>query len=334
MKNEAGKPIWWSMPWLFDIVVKSSKRIDRFDYRRPVTLMSELEGDLNRTFEEHFARDTNTSHLGGLRAFCSHVDLSEVKSNLEDCARAQKRLAAADSRYSLILKLIRSADTQVPFVSYFAMQPYLDPTFLRRLCEPIDLLQQAETETGEVRARALVRSVREIAEMLYDPYLRMLWNLSCFATGDRRQEPRDFGDLVKGLSKRLAEYPGLVEKDAGWIRNATAHAQWCYIPSREKLKMWDRSHSVEEIAIDDLSAMANGMFSIAGPTAFALVGLYVFRDICLNTGLLDLAIEVLPEIFSEDQRRRTRAEKVFHEKEKAVFGPLQAFLQSMPRIPK
>lgn len=79
--------------------------------------------DLNRTFEQQFERKEDSGVWNHFRALCCHVSLDEVKSTLEDAARVQKKLATADVRSSMILKLIHHVDAQVPLVAYSAMQP-------------------------------------------------------------------------------------------------------------------------------------------------------------------------------------------------------------------
>jgi hypothetical protein len=243
--------------------------------------------------------------------------------------RMAKQEAMRNPRASLLLKLISEADQTVPLVSMLFLREVTQSLErLRSQLEPADLLVALETTTGETRARALVRAYREVAEWLYEPYLRLLWPLTNFALRDNKPEPKTFGPFVSQLSRRLHDYPGLVDPSAGWRRNAAAHGHWQYEPDGDLLIMWDDNTPQSSIAVTELIGQLNEIYQISGPTIERVAQLYLLRDVYDRTGLLDALCDNVPAFLSLDQERMKEAEKDISVKTEAAFEPLKKLLEA------
>lgn len=326
MEKEFDKKILSWMPWLPSLLKRLAREAKHLDVRRPAKLLARMksvgeklplnipldEGRLVADLRQMFAAPSTQQ---GLRQFLLYLP------------RAAKKEASADPRYSLLLKLISKADEQVKLFSLTALFTAADPSnTLRPQCEPLDLIEHAERSRGEERAKAALRAYLEVAEWLYKPYLRRLWLLSCMAGNDWRKLPEHFGNLVVQLEHRLADYPGLVEADAGWRRNAAAHGHWEYLPAEDALVMWDKNRPRSKVPVGELLTQVNDMYRISGPTLALVAQLYLFRDFMWNTGLVEAFIVRIPSFLSSDEVRRAAAEEEMMKKAMRVMGPLENYI--------
>jgi hypothetical protein len=124
---------------------------------------------------------------------------------------------------------------------------------------------------------------------------------------------------------RLADLPGLVEKDAGWMRNSAVHNLPDYVPEDDSLWLWDRNHPRTKVRVDDLLEMAQRMYVISAATIQRVAQLYMLRDFFLNTGLFDMFLECAPHIFAGDEERLAAAEQQMSEYARSLIEPLENF---------
>ena len=137
-----------------------------------------------------------------------------------------------------------------------------------------------------------------------------------------------FGQLVIQLSQRLRAYPGLVDSEAGWRRNAAAHRHWEYEAKDDLLIMWDDSTPRSSIKVVELLKRLNDMYQMSGPTIERVAHLYLFRDVYYRTGLLDAFCESIPEFLSLDEQRIESAGKYIADKTESAFRPLKKLLEA------
>lgn len=327
MANETCRRIHRTIGWLTDPVLGLLAQFGSTDYQRPATLIQRAAAGVQQAVKHQVTK------CGKLIATDILDVLKEpsIWQNWDELAgravRQSKEWAAADVRYSLLLKLISEADRQVPLVSSLTLSTLSPAEHFRRLCEPTDLLDQAVREKGEVRARAVVRALREIAEMLYHPYLRMLWCLTCYAREEWPNPPKQFGVLVTEAEKRLRDgYPGLVDPDAGWLRNAAAHARWQYLSKVDSVYLWDVNGKHGRFAVTELLSRVHRMYTISGPTLLNIAQLYMLREVALKTGLLDTMRKLSGDLFGSDEGKRIHAEQRLASRLEDSFTPLRSFI--------
>jgi hypothetical protein len=330
-KRFEAKILSW-MPRLPGVLKRFAKEARRFDSKHPAKALARVKGIVEKVALNSAVDESQV--MGDLRQmFAAPSMQQELRRLLQYLPRAAKKEASANPSYSLLLKLISKADEQVPLISLAALFNAADPTNnLRPQCEPLDLIELAENSKGEARAKAVIRAYLEVAEWLYKPYLRRLWLLSCVITNDWRVRPQHFGNLVLQLERRLADYPGLVEGNVGWRRNAAAHGHWEYVKAEDALVLWDKNRPQEKVPVKDLLAQLNGMYQISGPTFTLVAQLYFFRDFMWNTGLAEALIVRIPRFLSSDEARRSAAEQEILKKAMKVFTPLENYITANNQV--
>lgn len=247
---------------------------------------------------------------------------------LGELRRHAKATAARDRRYSLVLQLIREAETAVPGITAIAFIDWDPITHLRRLHEPVDLMVEANETTGEIRARAVVRAIREIVELLYHPYLRILWRLTYFAKKEWPKLPSDFGSLVHQAAERLKRLPGIVEARASHVRNAAAHAQWVYLPAEDAILMWDGRPGAPPVwqnkfRVEDLGEIAMDMYRLSGETLRDVYTLHAIRDFA-GGRMIGASLDALAALERGDEET---ANRVCEETFEAPHEALREFIR-------
>lgn len=213
---------------------------DIIDIHRPTTslnnLRTSLEGTVSKIPDAH--REKMGQSLLGLITDKEALDTmqQEYRKMINDL----KKQIKDDKEASSLLDLIWYADKKIPFSPLIVFQHFLpEMEFYRRVMEPLDLFSQAGKSNDEAKVRALIRALRETAEMLYEPYLRALFQIAMLAEGKWSKGPENFGSLVKQTHEKLKSYPEIVEPNAGWLRNAASHAHWVYEVNKKTIIVWD-----------------------------------------------------------------------------------------------
>jgi hypothetical protein len=320
------------MPKLPQTLHRIFDKVERFDFRQPTTFIAEMKADIQDCAPKLDGRE----HLMFYRVWklLRLLPLERVvRWRMKEIIRITKREAAKDARYSLLLKLMSEADAKVPLVSIIVTLRHADPeAALGPQCMPYDLLEQAERESGEARATAVLRALGETAEALYRPYLITIWGLSFLREGKVPPEQvPSFGNLVKDAHRRLADYPGLVELDAGWMRNSAVHNPRKYFVETDELEMWDKNVERKAVQVDELYTMVKRMYLISGVTVQRVGQLYMFRNLFIESGLLDAFIEFLPHLFTLDEQKVRDAEERLFDRAHDMIRPLEEFFNAHAR---
>jgi hypothetical protein len=177
----------------------------------------------------------------------------------------------------------------------------------------------------------LIDALGKMSELLYHPYLLALWQLTCLAKKKWPTEP-DFGNLVIELSKRLPDYPGLVDPDAGWMRNSARHERWEPVPGEDAIIMWDDKTPPTRFSLDELDAKADDMYQMAAVTFGAVARRYLFRNMLTDTGAWNLLGKMLPNALEAAGEDLSNVEIVDQQMEAELqpirdrFAPLNAFI--------
>lgn len=309
--------------WLF-------KKAEYFNHREPTTFVTEIRAKLNKSLPISTG-NMNPKSLRRLWRLLSHLPLKEeAQKQLSDFTRLVKQQAAADPRYSLLLKLMSEADRRVPFVSMIVSMRHADPIeSLGPLCAPQDSLEQAERTRGESRATFVLRALSETYEPLYRLYLITIWALSFFKEGEIPPEQvPSTGNLIKEAHKRLLDYPGLVEPDAGWMRNSAVHNRRKYILESDAVEMWDKSVEPRLVDVGELLGMVKRMHQISGGTIQRVGQLYMFRDLFAGSGFLDEILESFPVLLSTKPEEIKQVEDRLGAKAERMFAPMNDFFET------
>lgn len=299
---------------------KIVRRAEGFDGSLPTTFKAAVEKDLSDVAESLANREAAI-----LPALFDLLRSWDVRKMATDLKAVTKKLASADPRYSMLLRLIAEADQQVPFVSMrFVLRHADPPLLLDLLAGPGGFLEKADGTKGEARAQAILHALRTI-EPLYKPYLATLWELSYLRNGERPpNKAPSFGSLVQQTASRLSGYPGLVEADAGWRRNSAVHNPCEYIIRDDAVIMSDDNIPRTSVAVDELKAMVRRMYEISGVTMPRVSQLCLFR-LFIDTGLLEAIVERLPDLLSDDECRRFEAEQDIQRQAVSLFGEVGEF---------
>ncbi len=319
-----------ALRWMFDPVFRVSSILDNFDPREPRTtqqrMQASVEGQLQKEFDKRTPEEVATSFFDAL----SDDKLREsARLGMNEVARNLKSAASKDQRYSLLLGLIAEVEKRAMFATTAVVGLIDWPAHFLRECEPMDALGESHTLEGERRARAVRRALREVAEMVYEPYLRVLCALGHYAKGEPSPQLREFGNLVSHAAALLPadRYPGLVDADASFLRNAASHGHWSYDSHDDTLTLWDRNREAETFTVDELRDRALSMFTVAGSTLRNVAQLYLIRNVYREGGLLELVMD--PRLCSADADARDLAGDELAQQLDLFFEPARTFLQSV-----
>lgn len=319
-----------AMPQLPEQFLQLARKFERFDGRRPATFKAELERDISAMM-----RQANLQDPGVLRDLTQLVGDPAFKGELtrfvSNAAGMAKREARADRRYSLLMRLVNEADARVPLSPWLLLQDIADPGVMLGLqCAPKDLLAEAEQETGEIRATALLRAYKDVAEPLYKLYLNRIWMLSHLKEGGMPAANKvpSFGNLVSEAATRLADYPGLVDPDAGWMRNSACHNRRVYLPDADAVEMWDENRPRRQMPVQELLKKVKDMYEISAVTFPYVAQAYMFRTMFVRSGMLDILTGKASSISAFDEETLKAVEQEITEEAEKMFAPLTAFLNS------
>lgn len=214
---------------------------------------------------------------------------------------------------------------------WLVLKDHADPGFMFELqFSPADLITEAERASGEIRATAALRALKEVAEPLYKLYINRIWLLSYISEGEwpSAEKVPSFGNLVSETGKRLVNFPGLVEADAAWMRNSVSHNRRVYLPSEDAVEMWDENKPRRKIPVSELLEKVKAMYQISAFTFPRIAQIYLFRSLLLRSGILDLLIEQIANLSALDETTIEKAEQVIEAKAKTLFAPIEAFANS------
>jgi hypothetical protein len=317
------------VPELPQMLRRLNDRLEDFDVRQPKTFIADTKNDFEVLANKLQGREQRVLRLLW-RLFGKLAFKVAAKPMLFEAIAIAKKEAAVDSRYSLLLKLMHKADEAIPLISMVVSFRHGDPeSSLPPQCAPLVYLQQAERESGEARATSVLDALRATSEFVYRPYLVTIWCLSYLK--EREIPPTqvpDFGELVKQTYRRLEDFPGLVEPDAGWMRNSAVHYLPNYILEEDALVLEAKNVQPVKVRVDDLLELVQRMYRISAMTIHRVGQLYMFRDLFLNTGLFDIFVENIPHIYSGNKKRIAIAEQELMEYGKTLLEPLKEFFDS------
>ena len=303
----------------------------------PDTWMYELrmrtEAALLAKGPERFMAELRAAHRAMVEGLGAEHYLDAMDVAWLEGAAQIKGLAAEDARYSQLMKLARRAHEQVPLspLVAFSLVSYdeRNQAWLYSAGPVHDLLEAAP---GERRAKALKHALHDVLETVYEPYLKAIIILCDCAAGREVKLPRgSLGVLVEQAGAAIrrvgggAEYPDLVDLDAGWLRNATSHRShlyWRYLPAEDELAVRDLRREPVRFSVDELLDRAQGLWSLAGPTFCHVASTFMMRDFFVGTGLARKMSAVFKYWALEDDESAAVAAEDYQNHLEMVVEPL------------
>ena len=129
------------------------------------------------------------------------------------------------------------------------------------------------------------------------------------------------------MQRRLPDYPDLVEPNAIWMRNSAVHNPCEYVTQTDSVVMWDKNIPRTEVKVDGLLAIVQRIYLISAVTMQRVAQLYLLRNLMLNTGLLEVMVSSIPEVFSGDAARQQAAEDLLIKKGGEIIQPMKNFFE-------
>jgi hypothetical protein len=165
-------------------------------------------------------------------------------------------------------------------------------------------------------------------ELVYKPYLNILWLLSYYKLGKRPpSEPPALGEMLRVASDRLQDYPGLLDVDAVWIRNSAVHDPPNPNLQEGSLRLTDQKGSHRSFAVDDLISRAESLYLLAAQTMQYVAMLYFYREFILRTGLNDMIAECIALELAGDKNKLAEAEQRAQAHADSLLDPLLRLLK-------
>jgi hypothetical protein len=326
------------MPWIPKVFTKLAKRVENFDPRQPVTMIAQMENDIDQVAKRVKAHPHLI--LRGMRLLMKHPYFAAAMTKtMQGCIRKLETQMAEDPRAIQLLRLIEETDREVPFRSWLVLQKHVDLRLLiRPLCLAGTAVEDARKLKGEAKAAVLIEALGKTSEVLYYPYLLALWQLTCLSRDKWPRQPR-FGNLMDQLPARLADYPGLVDIDARWMRNSARHERWEPIPGQDAIVMWDDRTPRTKVTLSELETKVNDMFQIAGVTFVGVAHRYLFHNLVTETGAWSTFGKMLPVILESGDLEGSNDAAIEEQFEPELrgmrekFAPLIGFIEAKaPRI--
>lgn len=269
---------------MFGSVIQIAEEFNPNEYRTQ-------EAKIKSTLEKQFEETGNSEQFveAFLRLF-STIDLKVYINSLQ--RKVKKEITEhneKDLRFAELYRLISDAEnkcTNIGCVLFFNTNPL---ELLSKSFEPYDLMQKVKKENGEPANRTIIRIYREVAELLYDDYLKSLYGFVQIVEGKTTVKlSNKFGNLTSQLPERLEKlgYKNLVDSNAGWMRNATCHGKWIYKPENGKTVLWDVNKKEKEFSPDEILESALNMYSMVVQNYLPLILIYLKNKICSKEWLL------------------------------------------------
>ena len=315
------------MPQLPHRLKQLARKIERFDVRKPATLKAEVQDGFT-TFANQLNIQDMSFFQDMMRLVGSSVFKHQFVQFVQTAVRMAKDQAKTDNRYSLLLRLVDEAHARVPYMPWYLLKDHADPNVMLELqFAPADLIAEAERSVGEIRATAVLRALKDVAEPLYKLYVNRIWVLSYLKDGawPAVKKIPSFGNLVLETNNRLCNYPGLVDMDAAWMRNSVSHNRRIYLPSEDAVELWDEKRPKQKIPVGELLEKVKAMYQISAFTFPLVAQVYLFRTMFLKSGILDVVIEQMPAVSSLDESRIKQADQAMETKIRTLFAPVEAF---------
>jgi len=315
------------IPELPNFVRKLEIQAKQFDGSEPKTFTRKMENEANRFVETLKGRERQISRL--LMFLLRRLALKIwAKKFTLTAAALTETLASTDPRYIQLLQLMDEIDRQIPLASIVVSQCYADPknSFDARSLA-LHALTRAKEASGESRAYLARDAFAKVFELVYQPYINVMWVLSYFRIGKvPPADPPAAGAMLNLIKQRLPDYPGLLDPDAARIRNSATHDRPDPISDYGVLRFKGANRKVNVITVEALIARAESMFLMSARTVQLVGQLYLYR-MFLKPGLLEMVTNCMRLELAGDAKKLCEAEEKARAYGDSLIQPLQIFLE-------
>ncbi|MFZ1701029.1 MAG: hypothetical protein WBO10_03995 [Pyrinomonadaceae bacterium] len=291
---------------------KLKKLVTEFDPATPKTSMAKFERILNG-----LASATPAAQRFFLRIIKAAIRApgfrQSILNQLDEIIKITKAEAKKDPRYALLLKLMHEADEKSVLAGAVVSSRHADPQqWFAIQMNSRSKIDRAKATAGERRANAVKDAFRDTVEFLYAPYIKTLVYLSYLREGRdeeslKKVEGMCFGNAVKHLSSKLGDYSNLFDERAAWMRNCVTHDYLTYQLQTDTFMFRDGDRNLIPMSTNDLLALTEDMYRLAGETVARVGQLYMFRDVFRNMGLREIFIDHIPRIAFEEDSQKAEA---------------------------
>ncbi len=272
---------------LIEGVLKVLSLVDEQSLREPATLVANMENATEGFFDELAIVRGGEGVLDFIKLMAEPDAPDKVRNLAEIMTQGFKKTLGAEGRHTMIMTLIGRANTRIPFSPLLAFSDDHPKEFLVRMCNPYSLFDQIEDTTGETKARNIVLAFGQVAESIYRPYVEFLLRIEALSRGEWQKTPKSYGACVNMAAEIMPGQPGLIDPDAAWIRNASAHNHWQYLVDKDEIELWDSNTQPQAFPADVLFNKLLEMYWMAGPAYLQVQTIYTYRDYLVGSGLVD-----------------------------------------------
>jgi hypothetical protein len=293
------------------------------------TFNYEIQQELQQKFDTLSNEETFVITLKEIIEELKAVDFQKLSDKtLKEVSKQRKELAKADYRAELLYQLIEEADKISPLLPFIILnrKPFIP--HLENIIKPVALLKECENLEGEPKAEKAADFYHDVAERVYDNYVRVIWELCCVIRGKKQIKSFDtFGNTIRNLQTHLPpKYHDLIDFDASWYRNTTAHKSRRYLPAEKVLLLFGEREKMpysEKICANCLQSMAEDIYWMSGEVLFQISTMYLRKDMQIDSGFMKVNMNVLKS-FDFDNPDETKINQ--HEVEiKKLFKHWQGY---------
>ena len=311
---------------IFPIIERKAEKFDPNLIRtHNYEVQQEIEEKITSISDHKITLTTFKKIISELKTIDFNSYATETTNEIK---KEREELAKVDNRAELLYQLIEEANKVAPLLPLLVInrRPFI--FHLEEIIKPSSLLKECENLEGEPKAEKAADFYHDVAERAYDNYVRVLWELCCIIKGKKQIKSNDtFGGTIRNLKVHLPiKYHDLIDFDASWYRNTTAHKSRQYLPAKKVLLLYGKVGKEiceEEICADCLLSMAEDNYWMSGEVLFQVSMMYLRKDMHIDSGFIKINLNML-KCFDFDNPDKSNSNQ--HELElKNLFKHLEGY---------
>lgn len=225
--------------------------------------------------------DRDSIKTGVIQIF-KNIDLYSYSKEANKGINYQLKISNGDETFKELNQLVNEAEKICPNI-FFGVFMRNNPfeMFIKGL-EPYDLIHDFKSLRGEKAARTAIRIYREVAESIYDHYIRSISELISIIEGRKRiVSNQSFGTLLNQMHKKLNHlgYFQIVKPDVSFLRNACCHGDWQYDLDSDEIFLSGNNKKLIKYTPSALYDKAMELYTIAGADYFTFFNLYMKKKL-------------------------------------------------------